>query len=91
NLRLVACTRGAHGSLLVTESQHSDHPGIPAKVADTIGAGDSFTAAMTLGLLLRRDLDTINDDANRVASFVASQPGATPSLPPELRNRFHQT
>ncbi|HVK59448.1 MAG TPA: carbohydrate kinase, partial [Candidatus Kapabacteria bacterium] len=47
NLRLVACTRGAHGSLLVTESQHSDHPGIPAKVADTIGAGDSFTAAMT--------------------------------------------
>ena len=90
NLRLVACTRGAHGSILVTESQHSDHPGISAKVADTIGAGDSFTAAMTLGLLLKRDLDTINDDANRVASFVASQPGATPSLPPELRNRFQQ-
>jgi fructokinase len=91
DLHLVACTRGAHGSLLVTGSKYSDHPGVPAKVADTIGAGDSFTAAMTLGLLLKRDLDTINDDANRVASFVASQPGATPSLPPELRNRFQQT
>lgn len=85
NLRLVAYTRGANGSVLLREGHWSDHPGIPVKVADTIGAGDSFTAAMALGYLSGHDLDEINDHANRVASFVASQPGGTPTLPPELR------
>ncbi|HEX7859538.1 MAG TPA: carbohydrate kinase [Verrucomicrobiae bacterium] len=85
NLHTVALTRGANGSLLFHKNTWSDHPGLLTKVADTIGAGDSFTAAMTLGLLANRDLDFINDQANRVASFVASQPGATPRLPPNLR------
>ena len=57
-------------------------------VVDTIGAGDSFTAAMTLGLLAGWDLDRINDHANRVAAFVCSSAGATPTLPAELRNLF---
>jgi fructokinase len=83
-LRLVACTRGGHGSLLLSQNTWSEHPGFPAKVADTIGAGDSFTAAITLGFLSGHDLDTINMHANRLASFVASQPGATPVLPPNL-------
>jgi fructokinase len=88
NLTAVACTRGEHGSLLYSRDRWSEHPGLPTKVADTIGAGDSFTAALTLGLLLRWDLDTINQHANEVASFVASSRGATPTLPPELRAPF---
>jgi fructokinase len=87
-LRLVACTRGAHGSLLYSNGRSSEHPGISTNVADTIGAGDSFTAAMTLGILAGWDLDKINEQANRVASFVASRPGATPDLPSELREPF---
>ena len=55
---------------------------------DTIGAGDSFTAAMTLGLLAGWDLDRINDNANRVAAFVCSRAGATPELPERLRALF---
>ena len=85
DLRLVACTRGAHGSLLFSGGQWSEHPGVPTRVADTIGAGDSFTATMILGVLAGRALDAINDHANRVAAFVASQPGGMPPLPPDLR------
>ncbi len=58
------------------------------KVADTVGAGDSFTAAMTLGLLAGWDLDAINARATAVASHVASCAGATPELPSGLRAPF---
>jgi fructokinase len=43
-----------------------------------VGAGDSFTAAMVMGLLRKMDLDEINAIANEVARYVCSQPGATP-------------
>jgi fructokinase len=87
-LRLVAYTRGAQGSLLFSAGKWAEHPGFATEVADTIGAGDSFTAAMAVGFLSGWDLETINDRANRVASFVASQPGGTPTLPPEIRGLF---
>jgi fructokinase len=57
-------------------------------VADTIGAGDSFTAAFTLGLLAGWPLPAILTRATDVAAFVCSQPGATPMLPAELRAPF---
>lgn len=83
-LRLIALTRGAGGSRLYAQEQDSSHPGFAAQVADTVGAGDSFTAMMTLGLLRGEDLDKTNKDANRVASYVCSQSGATPELPADL-------
>jgi fructokinase len=87
-LRVVACTRGERGSVLYSEGRCSEHPGLPANVVDTVGAGDSFTAVLTLGLLSGWDLDRINETANTVAAFVCSQPGATPPLPPHLRQLF---
>jgi len=87
-LQVVACTRGAHGSLLLASGRWSDHPGVPAKVVDTVGAGDAFTAAMTLGFLSGWDLDDINHHANHIASFVASCRGGTPELPQQLRAPF---
>ena len=83
-LRLIALTRGASGSRLYAQGEDSNHQGFPAQIADTVGAGDSFTAAMTLELLNSKNLDTINKYANRVASFVCSQSGATPKLPDSL-------
>lgn len=88
NLRLVACTRGSHGSLLWRDGEWSDHPGIPTEVKDTVGAGDSFTAAMTLGHLAGWNLDRVNDVANQVAAYVAASDGATPPLPDRLRTLF---
>lgn len=87
-LRVVACTRGAHGSLVLADGRWSDHPGVPVQVADTVGAGDAFTAAMILGLLAGWELDEWHRQANEVAAFVASRPGATPTLPAERRAPF---
>ena len=85
DLRVVALTRGPAGSALYTPDRTSDHPGVPPpKVADTVGAGDAFTAALVLGLVRGDDLDRVNAFANRLASYVCSQPGATPAIPPEL-------
>lgn len=85
---VIAYTRGEHGSLIWADGIWSDHPGIPTRVVDTVGAGDAFTAAMTLGLLVGWDLDTVNQNANAVASEVASHPGATPSISELLRDLF---
>ncbi len=84
-LSLVALTRGAGGSLLWDEGHLSDHPGSPAAVVDTVGAGDAFTAALVVGRLAGRPIDAINRHANEVAAFVCSRPGGTPSLPDELK------
>jgi fructokinase len=87
-LALVALTRGAAGSLLFADGGWSDHPGLPVAVCDTVGGGDAFTAALTVGWLSGWSLDEINRRANEVAAFVCSQPGATPALPAALRRRF---
>jgi fructokinase len=81
NLDVVALTRGSKGSLLLQGDRFSDHPGLPVEVVDTVGAGDAFTAAMTMGLLADRDLDVINAFANQLAAHVCAHAGATPDLP----------
>jgi fructokinase len=85
DLRLVALTCGARGSLFYSQGAYSEAEGLPARVVDTVGAGDSFTAMLALGLLAGWDLDRINRRANEVAAYVVSQPGATPQLPAHLR------
>jgi fructokinase len=84
-LEMVAVTRGARGSLLVTRDEWHVHPGFPVRVADTIGAGDAFTAAMTHYLLRGADLPTLNEAGNRWGAWMASQSGAMPRLPDTVR------
>ena len=79
-LQMVAVTRGSHGSILVTRDEWHEHPGIPIQVADTVGAGDAFTAAMTHYMLRGAGLETLNEAGNRWGSWVASQSGAMPAL-----------
>ncbi|MHB1937252.1 MAG: PfkB family carbohydrate kinase [Acidobacteriaceae bacterium] len=79
-IHLVAITRGPHGSLLVTREAVHDHPGIPAHVADSIGAGDCFTAALTYCWLRRSCFPVLAEAANRWGAWAASQPGGMPFL-----------
>lgn len=79
-LNLICLTRGANGSLLKTKKEFSDYQGLKIKVADTIGAGDAFTAGITHGLLRNWELNKINEFANRVGAFVASNTGAMPDF-----------
>ena len=84
-LRLIVLTKGADGSRLYGPDGDSESKGVPPeKIADTVGAGDAFTAAVAVGLLNGNGLEQINAHANRVASFVCSQHGATPKLPDDM-------
>lgn len=84
-LQLVAVTCGGKGSLLVTREEWHQHPGLSVKVADTIGAGDAFTAALTHYLLRGAELPMLNEAGNRWGSWVASQSGAIPPLTDAIR------
>jgi fructokinase len=86
-VKLVCVTRGDSGSLLVSADERSEHPGFKVKVADTVGAGDAFTAALVHGYLRSTALAQINETANRVGAWVASQSGATPALKPGALTR----
>jgi fructokinase len=77
-LKLVCVTEGPSGSSLVAADGVHGHPGFPTEVADTVGAGDAFTAALIHHYLRGATLDEMNVAANRMGSWVASQVGATP-------------
>ncbi len=83
-LQCVALTRGPDGAIILQGDDVSDMAGVPVDVVDTVGAGDAFTAAMTLGLLAGRSSEHINQSAIAAASYVCSQSGATPKFPPSL-------
>lgn len=80
DLRLVCITRGSRGSLLVTEGETVTHAGFQVTVADAVGAGDAFTACLAHHYLRGHSLQEISDSANRFASWVATQKGATPPI-----------
>jgi fructokinase len=83
DLKLVCITRGGQGSLLVSGElerggEVSEHPGFQVRVGDTVGAGDAFTAGLVHEYLRGAGLDRMNEVANRVGAWVASEVGATP-------------
>jgi fructokinase len=78
DLELVVMTRGAEGAVLISEEELVEQPGEPVTVVDTVGAGDSFTASMTLDLLEGKDYPQILKTACRVAAGVCSHAGAVP-------------
>ncbi|HEV2114485.1 MAG TPA: carbohydrate kinase, partial [Terriglobales bacterium] len=75
---LVCVTRGNCGSLLMSRQAAAEHPGYRVEVADTVGAGDAFTATLVHHCLRGASLEEMNEAANRVGAWVASQVGATP-------------
>ncbi len=84
-LDLVVITCGGSGSLLVRRNEWHEHPGIAISIADTIGAGDAFTAALTHYLLRGATLAQLNEAGNQWGAFIASQPGAMPPIPEQAR------
>jgi fructokinase len=79
-LDLVAMTRGAHGALLVSADDTIDQPGFPVVVCDTVGAGDAFTAALTVGVCSGAFIRSVAKNACKVASSACEYPGAIPTL-----------
>jgi len=79
DLNLVCITRGGRGSLLVRATESSEHPGFRVRVADTVGSGDAFTAGLVHEYLQGASLGLMNEVANLVGAWVASEVGAMPA------------
>lgn len=80
DLKLVCITRADRGSLLVSRDQTVEHVGFQVEVADAVGAGDAFTACLAHHYVRGNPLPQISEAANRFASWVATQRGATPPI-----------
>jgi fructokinase len=79
DLECVCITLGPAGCALLLNDTYIEAPGFPIKVADTIGAGDAFSAALLHGLSAGWPVAQIAAFANRVGALVASRPGGTPA------------
>jgi len=84
DLELICVTRGSRGSILYSRRGSDKHPGLKVDVADTVGAGDAFAAALVHHYLRGSSLQTINQAANQLGAWVASQPGGTPAANQEV-------
>lgn len=78
DLKAVALTLGERGAVLCTRTARHDAPGRSVAVADTVGAGDAFTAALASGLVQEQDPAIVLRRAIRLSAFVCTQAGATP-------------
>ena len=84
NLKMLILTCGINGSYVFTPGNVSFQPTPKVEVADTVGAGDSFTAAFIASILKGRPVADAHRKAVEVSAFVCTQPGAMPVLPPDL-------
>ncbi len=71
----VCVTRGELGCAILVRDQYVEVPGYRVQVADTVGAGDAFSAAFLHGLNAGWPAAQIGDFANRLGALVASRPG----------------
>lgn len=80
NLTALCVTKGKHGALLMWEGRMYENKGYPVEVADTVGAGDSFLAALITSLLTNTTPQEAIDFACAVGALVAQSPGANPEI-----------
>lgn len=80
NTKAICVTRGAHGALLFWNDAFYENEGYSVKVVDTVGAGDSFLAALITSLLTGTEAQKAIDFACAVGALVAASPGANPDI-----------
>jgi len=79
-LKYIVYTLGSNGSIIKSERETSFAEAPAVHVADTVGAGDAFTAIFTAGILKGIPLKVIHKKATEIAAYVCTQKGATPKL-----------
>lgn len=87
NLDMLVLTCGTNGSYVFTPGQMSFQETPKVKVADTVGAGDSFTGSFVAAILNGKLVPEAHKLAVEVSAFVCTQNGAMPTLPDELLAR----
>jgi fructokinase len=89
-LNAICVTRAAEGCLVVADDDVFDIPGERVRVADTVGSGDAFTAALIVALCNDWPLEKAARFANRVGALVATKVGATPRVGREYAALWQQ-
>ena len=84
NLKMLILTCGVNGSYVFTPGHVSCQPTPKVEVADTVGAGDSFTAAFISSILKGKSVEEAHKNAVETSAFVCTQQGAMPILPANL-------
>lgn len=84
NLKMLILTCGINGSYVFTPGNVSFQPTPKVDVADTVGAGDSFTAAFISSLLKGKSVADAHVCAVRTSAFVCTKQGAMPELPKDI-------
>ena len=84
NLRMLILTCGVNGSYVFTPGEISFVETPKVEVADTVGAGDSFTAAFVAAILKGKSVADAHHLAVKVSAYVCTCNGAMPKLPEEL-------
>ena len=85
NLKMLILTCGAIGSYVFTDKEESYVSTPKVQVADTVGAGDSFTATFVAQILMGKTIREAHEKAVAVSAFVCTQNGAMPVLPDNLK------
>lgn len=85
DLKMLILTCGAIGSYVFTADEESYVATPKVQVADTVGAGDSFTATFVAQLLLGKPIREAHERAVKVSAFVCTRHGAMPVLPADLK------
>ena len=87
NLDMLVLTCGTNGSYVFTPGNVSFQETPLVEVADTVGAGDSFTGAFCSAILKGMSVADAHKLAVKVSAYVCTQSGAMPELPKELTQR----
>ena len=90
NLDLVILTKGVEGSFVCTPKETSYQPTPKVHVADTVGAGDSFTAAFVASYIHGDRIADAHQLAVEVSAYVCTQHGAMPKLPDSYKELFRR-
>lgn len=85
NLKMLILTCGVNGSYVFTPGNVSFQPTPKVEVADTVGAGDSFTATFISSIIKGLPVEEAHKKAVQVSAYVCTQNGAMPVLPEEFK------
>lgn len=83
-LKMLILTCGTNGSYVITKDKCSFIDTPKVEVADTVGAGDSFTATFIAKILAGASIEQAHEMAVKVSAYVCTQSGAMPVLPKEF-------
>jgi fructokinase len=88
DLDMLVLTCGVNGSYVFAPGISSYQPTPRVEVADTVGAGDSFTASFASAILAGKDIKEAHELAVKVSAYVCTQKGAMPKIPQEFLDQI---